>query len=186
MLKMHRVVMMYSVLLAAGCAQMPAEMALDSRVYSADNAGVVVGALLNAGPYGTWLEFRNVHTGKSFGWGAKDYYSAWLPAGDYEVSSLGSRSGTLGAFGDPLRFTVQQGKINYLGELVNGCPYPAAPTALYGLKDCGPLALGTCSVPRSSVGLCVVDRQKQSLRTFLKQHPRYTVLPVHAALMGTR
>ncbi|OLS62694.1 hypothetical protein [Pseudomonas putida] len=186
MLKMHRALMLCSVLLIASCAQMPEEMALDSKVYSANNAGLVTGALADTGPYGTWLEFRDVRTGKSFGWAAKGYYSAWLPAGDYEVSGLGSRAGALGAFGDPLRFTVEQGKVNYLGELVNGCPYPAVPTARYGLKNCGALALGTCSVPRPSIGLCVVDRQKQAMRVFLKEHPGYTGLPVRTALMGVR
>ena len=33
--------------LMAGCAQMPEEMALDSKVSSAQNAGLVVGALVN-------------------------------------------------------------------------------------------------------------------------------------------
>lgn len=89
----------------------------------------------------------------------------------------------MGAFGDPLRFTVQQGKINYLGELVNGCPHPAVPAAFYGVKDCGPLALATCSVPRPSVGLCVVDRQRQSMCIFLKAHPGYSNLPVRKGLM---
>ncbi|QXI40763.1 hypothetical protein [Pseudomonas xantholysinigenes] len=186
MFTLYRAPWVCLLLLGAGCAQMPAEMALDSPVYSASNAGLVVGSLNGAGPYGTWLEFRDEHSAKTFGWAAKDYYSAWLPAGTYQVSSLGSRRGTMGAFGQPLRFTVQAGQINYLGELVNDCSYPVQPTAYYGVMACGPLALGTCTVPRASVGLCVVDRQKQALRTFLKAQPRFAELPVRPALMGTR
>ncbi|WP_231570157.1 MULTISPECIES: hypothetical protein [Pseudomonas] len=163
---------------------MPEEMGLDSKVYSEKNAGLVVGAMVNSGPYGTWLEFRNIKTDKRFGWGAKDYYSVWLPAGEYEVSSLGSRRGVMDPYSSPLRFSVAQGQLNYVGELVYGCPSESRPAALYGVRNCGLLALGSCSVPSPSVGVCTVDRQQQTLRRFLKMHPEFADMPVRSAVMG--
>lgn len=167
----------------AGCAQLPEEMALTSKTYSAQNAGLVVGALVSDGPYGTWLQFSDINTGKTYGWGAKDYYSVWLPAGDYQVSELGARRGVMGPFAAPLRFRVQNGVINYVGELVYGCPRYPAPTAYYGVKNCGLLALATCTVPNADVGMCVVDRQPQALKRFLRANPAYTNMPINPALM---
>lgn len=69
---------------------MPAEMSLDSSPRSARDAGLIVGSLVDSGPYGTWIGFRHLQTGQVMGWGAKDLYSAWLPAGDYEVQEMGS------------------------------------------------------------------------------------------------
>lgn len=172
--------------LLAGCSSMPAEMALDSKVYSAQNAGLVVGALIEGGPYGTWLEFHDINTGKDYGWGAKNYYSAWLPAGEYEVKALGSRRGVMGPYSTPLRFNVKQGEINYLGEMVYDCQSPARPTALYGVQNCGFLALGTCSIPNASAGICVVNRQAQAIRAFLKKNPDHAHMPVRTSVMSTR
>ncbi|QLF94222.1 hypothetical protein HW090_13865 [Pseudomonas sp. ABC1] len=168
----------------AGCSSMPEEMSLGSKVYSERNAGLVVGAMVGSGPYGTWLEFREINTDKRFGWAVKDYYSAWLPAGEYEVSSLGSRRGVMGPYSGSLRFSVKQGEVNYLGELVYGCAAESRPAALYGVMNCGFLALGSCSVPSPSVGVCMVDRQEQALRIFLKAHPEYADLPVRSSTMG--
>ncbi|WP_024694854.1 hypothetical protein [Pseudomonas syringae] len=170
--------------LLAGCATMPTAMTLDSTVYNVHNAGVVVGALIEGGPYGTYLEFRDTRSGKTYGWGARDDYSAWLPAGEYEVSRLGHRRGVMGAFSKPLRFTVNQGQLNYLGELVYGCSSIELPTAVYGVMDCGLLALGECTVPRGSINVCVVDRQLPALKHFLRQHPELASLPVHNAIMS--
>lgn len=186
MLKTRRILASCFIGLLAGCASMPEEMTLDSKVNSAQNAGLVVGALINGGPYGTWLEFRDTRTGKSYGWGAKDYYSAWLPAGEYEVYKLGSRRGVMGAFSKPLRFTVKQGDINYLGEMLYGCPLDARPMALYGVMNCGFLALGNCSVPSPTQSLCVVDRQEQAVRSFLRKNSKYTGMPVRSSLMSAR
>ncbi|NVZ71754.1 hypothetical protein [Pseudomonas costantinii] len=172
--------------LVSGCSSLPPEMALDSKVYSVENAGIVLGALVDGGPYGTWLSFRDVDTGKEYGWGPKDYYSAWLPAGTYEMTDLGSRRGVMGPYSKPLRFTVTKGQINYLGEMTYGCPLAAHPAALYGVKNCGVLALATCTVDYPSIGVCVVDRQEQSVRTFVKQYPQFSELPVKPAVMSTR
>lgn len=166
-----------------GCATMPDEIKLDSTVYSAQNAGLVVGAMADSGPYGTWIEFLNLDTGKSFGWGVQDYYSAWLPPGSYEVHSMGSRRGVMGPYSRPLRFSVKPGVINYLGEMTYGCSARAQPEALYGVKSCGFLALFTCSVPSPTVGLCVEDRQEQGVRNFLKKNPEYATLPVRSSVM---
>ena len=167
-----------------GCATMPDEIRLDSAVYSADNAGLVTGALAEGGPYGTWIEFLNLDTGKSVGWGAQNYYTAWLPPGHYEVHSLGSRRGVMGPYSSPLRFTVQQGAINYLGEMTYGCSSLVRPDAVYGVKDCGFLALFSCDVPAPSIGVCVEDRQEQSVRRLLKKNPEYAHLPVRSAVMS--
>ncbi|WP_434157808.1 hypothetical protein [Stutzerimonas stutzeri] len=164
---------------------MPTEMQLDSPVSSSKNSGMVVGALVGGGPYGTYLEFRHLATGKVYGWGAKDYYSAWLPAGEYEVSQLGARQGVMGPYSAPLHFDVEQGSINYLGEMIYGCRPPSRPAALYGVKYCGFLALGTCTVSYPSVGICVVDRKEQAVRTFLIQHPDYASMPVRPAVMSS-
>lgn len=43
--------------LLAGCSSMPAEMALNSPVYNAQNAGLVVGALLEGAPTEPTLSF---------------------------------------------------------------------------------------------------------------------------------
>lgn len=184
---MHRLLVGCVMGLIAGCAQMPEDMTLDSKVNSAQNAGLVVGALVNndGGAFGTWLEFRDTRTGKSYGWGAKDYYSAWLPAGDYELYKVGARRGVMGAFGKPLRFTVKQGDINYLGEILYGCPLDARPTAFYGVMNCGFLALGNCSVPSPTASLCVVDRQEQVIKNFLRKNPGYADMPVRSSLMST-
>lgn len=170
--------------LLTGCSSMPTEIALGSKVYSAQNAGLVVGALIEGGPYGTWLEFREINTDKNYGWGAKDYYSAWLPAGEYEVQALGSRRGVMGPYSSPLRFNVKQGEINYLGEMVYDCQSPARPTALYGVQSCGFLAMGKCSVPHPTAGVCVVNRQEQTIRTFLKKHPDHADMPVRSSVMS--
>jgi len=168
----------------AGCSSLPPEMALDSPVYNAKNAGLVVGTLIEGGPYGTYLEFRDNKTDKTYGWGPKDDYSAWLPAGDYEVSRLGHRRGVMGAYSKPLRFTVTQGQINYLGELVYGCSSVSQPAAVYGVMNCGLLAPGTCTVPSPSINVCVVDRQDQAIKHFVQQHPEQSQLAVHSALMS--
>lgn len=169
-----------------GCSSLPAEMALNSPVYDEKNAGLVVGALLEGGPCGTYLEFRDTKSNQTYGWGPKDDYAAWLPAGDYEVSGLGNRQGLMGAYSKPSRFTVTQGQLNYLGEMVYGCSAVAQPVAVYGVKNCGFLALGECSVPRPSVNVCVVDRQDQAIRHFLQEHPERQALPVHNAVMSRR
>ncbi|MGE8496073.1 MAG: hypothetical protein ACN6O6_01085 [Pseudomonas sp.] len=184
MVKLHGLLAICLAGALAGCASMPEEMALDSTVHSEANAGLVVGALIEGGPYGTWLEFRDINTGKTYGWGAKNYYSAWLPAGEYEVSSLGSRRGVMGPYLKPLRFSVTQGQINYLGELVYGCPSSSRPDAVYGVKNCGFLALGSCSVPSPDVSICIVNRQEQAVRSFLLKNPDRADLPVRASLMG--
>ncbi|MBD1553111.1 hypothetical protein [Pseudomonas typographi] len=172
--------------LLAGCTPMPTSMALDSTAYNAQNAGLVVGALIEGGLYGTYLEFRDTSNGKTYGWGAQDDYSAWLPAGEYEVSRLGNRQGVMGAYSRPLRFTVKQGQLNYLGEMVYGCPTVAQPAAVYGVMSCGFLALGECTVPYASINVCVVDRQDQALKYFLQQHPERASLPVHSEVMSQR
>jgi hypothetical protein len=184
MLNSHHLFAMGLAALLAGCSTLPPSMALDSKEYNAQNAGLVVGSLIEGGPYGTWLEFRDIKTGKTFGWGPKDDYSAWLPAGEYEVSSLGHRRGTMGPYSKPLRFTVTQGQINYLGEMVYACSSVAQPAATYGVKNCGFLAAGECTVPRADVYVCVEDRQGQAIKHFLQQHPEQSGLPVHNALMS--
>jgi hypothetical protein len=186
MLKSHHIFAIGLAGLLAGCSSMPAPMALDSTVYNEQNAGLVVGALIQDGPYGTYLEFRDITSDKTYGWGAKDDYSAWLPAGEYEVSRLGHRRGVMGAYSKPLRFTVTQGKLNYLGEMVYGCSAVAQPVAMYGVMNCGFLALGECTVPHASVNVCVVDRQDQAIKHFLQQHPDKSLLPVHNAIMSRR
>lgn len=170
--------------LLVGCAPMPAEMSLDSSPRSARDAGLIVGSLVDGGPYGTWIGFRHLQTGQAMGWGAKDLYSAWLPAGDYEVQEMGSRRGTMGPFGAPLRFTVKQGEINYLGELLYNCPEPIESAARYGVMQCGLFALGTCKVTYASARICIVNRQESALRSFLKEHPEHSALPVRSALMS--
>lgn len=172
--------------LLAGCAPMPTSMALDSTVYNAQNAGLVVGELLEGAPYGTFLKFRDTNTGKTYGWSAQDDYSAWLPAGEYEVSRLGHRRGVMGAYSKPLRFSVKQGQINYLGEMVYGCPALAQPAAVYGVINCGFLAMGECTVPGPTINVCVLDRQDQALKRFLQQHPERASLPVRNAVMSIR
>lgn len=172
--------------LLAGCSTLPKDNALNSSVYNAQNAGLVVGTLIEGGPYGTYLEFRDIKGGKTYGWGPKDDYSAWLPAGDYEVSRLGHRRGVMGAYSKPLRFSVTNGQINYLGEMVYGCSDVAQPVAVYGVMYCGFLALAECTVPSPSVNICVVDRQDQAIKRFLQQHPEYAPLPVHEAVMMRR
>ncbi|WP_085600169.1 MULTISPECIES: hypothetical protein [unclassified Pseudomonas] len=172
--------------LMSACSALPPEMALDSKVYCAENAGLVLGALIEGGPYGTWISFRDVNSGKTYGWAPKDYYSAWLPAGTYEVNDLGSRRGLMGPYSKPLRFTVANGQLNYLGEMTYGCPVAAHPAAVYGVKNCGFLALGTCTVDRPSIAICVTDRQEQAVRTFVKQHPQYSRLPVRPTVMSTQ
>ncbi|WP_259755455.1 hypothetical protein [Pseudomonas sp. GCEP-101] len=186
MLDMHRILMGCLMGLLAGCAQMPEDMALDSKVSSERNAGLVVGALVNpdGGNFGTWLEFRDVRTGKRYGWAAEGYFSAWLPPGDYEVSSIGSRRGVMGPFSKPLQFTVKQGDINYLGEILYGCPLDARPAAYYGVMNCGFLALGNCTVPLPTRSFCVVDRQESVVRSFLLKNPRYAGMPARSALMS--
>ena len=186
MFKMRLCLVVCLSVLITGCSSMPAEVALDSKAYSAENAGLVVGALIEGGPYGTWLEFRDVNTAKTYGWAAKDYYSAWLPAGVYEVSRLGSRRGAMAAYSKPLRISVKQGYINYLGEMTYGCPLLAQPEALYGVMSCGFLALGRCSVPSPSAGICIADRQQQAIRHFLKTHPEYAEMSVHSSVLSTR
>jgi hypothetical protein len=57
--------------LLAGCSPMPASLALDSPVYNAQNAGLVTGTLIGGGPYGTYLEFRNMTRNQVYGWGAR-------------------------------------------------------------------------------------------------------------------
>lgn len=184
MIRTHQLLAICLAGLMTGCASMPTEMALESKVYSAQNAGLVVGALTEAGPYGTWLEFRNIETGQSYGWGAKDYYSAWLPSGEYEVHRLGSRRGVMAAYSKPLRFTVNQGDINYLGEMIYGCPLAARPAALYGIRNCGLLALGECSVPSPTRSICVVNRQEQTIRNFLKRNPEFSSMPIRSSVMS--
>ena len=183
MFKVRQLVVVWFVALLAGCAAVPPEIALDSKVYSAENAGLVVGSFVQAGPYGTWMDFRNVNTGKQYGWGAKDYYSVWLPSGDYEVDQLGARQGVMGAYSAPLRFTVKAGEINYLGELVYGCPPSPRPTALYGVRNCGLLALGTCTVPFASEAICIVDREEQAVKRFLKSNPAFSNMTTRSSLM---
>ncbi|MDO7928880.1 hypothetical protein Q6A51_19000 [Pseudomonas sp. KFB-139] len=186
MLKLRQLLAVCFVGSLAGCASMPDEMKLDSKVYSAQNAGLVVGTFIQEGAFGTWLGFRDVNTGKNYGWGAKDYYSAWLPAGEYEVSRMGARRGVMGAYSKPLRFTVKQGEINYLGEMVYGCPSSSPTAALYGVMSCGFLALGECTVPYPTERICVVDRQEQATRILLKQNPEYSNLPVRGSVMSVR
>ena len=183
MFRVRQLLIVCFVLLLAGCASVPPEIALDSKVNSAQNAGLVVGSFIQGGPYGTWMNFRNVDTDKSYGWGAKDYYSVWLPAGEYEVTQLGARRGVMGPYSAPLRFTVKTGVINYLGELVYDCPSYPAPTALYGVMNCGFLALGKCTVPHANSGICIVDREEQALRSFLKSNPTYSNMSTRSSLM---
>ncbi|MDU8498113.1 hypothetical protein RYB01_02830 [Pseudomonas syringae] len=172
--------------LMAGCSSIPSETALNSTTYSAQNAGLIVGALVNGEGYGTWFELRNTDTGKTYGWAARDYYSAWLPAGNYELQRLGGRRGVLGAYARPLHFSVKQGALNYLGELVYDCPLDAWPSTQYGPVNCGFLALGECSVPYSSVKTCMVDRQEQAVRSFIRKNPEYSNMPVRSAVMVGR
>ncbi|WP_245586752.1 hypothetical protein [Pseudomonas cremoricolorata] len=180
---MFRIMALGYIGLLASCATLPPEMALESTKYNQDNAGLVVGSLTGGGPYGTFLQLRNIASGELHGWGQKDDYAAWLPAGEYEVSRLGSRRGSMGPYSQPLRFSVKQGQINYVGEMVYGCSRYGQPAAVYGVLDCGLLALGTCDVPNPSVNICVVDRQSQALDYFQQQHPQQPVLSVRSALM---
>ncbi|AHZ77140.1 hypothetical protein DW66_2629 [Pseudomonas putida] len=146
----------------------------------------MIGALIGGGPYGTYLEFQDINSHKTYGWGPKDDYSAWLPAGEYEVTRLGHRRGVMGPYSSPLRFTVNQGKLNYLGEMVYDCSSVAQPVALYGVMNCGFLALDECTVPHATVNVCVVDRQGQAIKHFMQQHPEQSRLPVQNAVMSLR
>lgn len=173
-----------SVLLATACSNNPPPAnALGSAVYSQANAGLVLGAIARGGPYGTGISFKHLPTGQLFSWSIKDYYSAWLPAGEYEVESLGSRAGSLGPYDKSLHFTVKQGQLNYVGELGYGCAYKASPAAEYGVRYCGLLGLGSCSVSYPHMPLCVTDRAAVSVRNFIGLHPQYADLPVTTALM---
>lgn len=167
----------------ASCASVPSEIDLDSQVYNAENAGLAVGSLTGSGPYGTWLEFREVESGKSYGWGAKDDYAVWLPPGKYEVYKLGARQGVMGAFSAPLTFSLEVGAVNYLGELVYGCPAVLRPEAMYGVMDCGFLAAGNCTVPAPSEAICIVDRQIQAVDHLFKKTPALSVMNIRPAVM---
>lgn len=180
---MFRIAALAGMGLLAGCASLPPDMAVDSPVYNQANAGLVVGSLSNGGPYGTFLEFRNLASGALHGWGPKDDYAVWLPAGEYEVAHIGNRRGVMGPYTRPLHFTVKQGQVNYVGEMVYDCSDLARPTAMYGVKYCGLLALGRCSVSSPDVNICVVDRQRQAIKYFQRQHPEQSSLPVHRAFM---
>lgn len=183
MLKLRQLSALCIVGLMVGCASMPDDMKLESKVYSAQNAGLVVGSFIQQGAFGTWIALHNIQSGKTYGWGAKDYYSAWLPAGEYEVTEMGARRGVMGPYSKPLRFTVKQGEINYLGEMIYGCEMLSPAAAVYGVKDCGFLALGNCSVPYPTERICIVDRQAQATKVFLKQNPQYGNLPIRGSVM---
>jgi hypothetical protein len=68
--------------------------------------------------------------------------------------------------------------------MVYACSSLAQPAATYGVKNCGFLAAGECTVPRADVYVCVEDRQGQAIKHFLQQHPEQSGLPVHNALMS--
>lgn len=178
-----RCVLGLSMVVIASCASVPSEIALGSRVYNAGNAGLAVGSLVGGGPYGTWLEFREVESGKSYGWGVKDEYAVWLPPGKYEVYKLGARQGVMGAFSAPLTFSIEVGAINYLGELVYGCPAVLRPEALYGVMDCGFLAAGQCTVPAPSEGICIADKQTQAVDHLLGKTPSLSAMDIRYAAM---
>nr|WP_298165778.1 hypothetical protein [uncultured Pseudomonas sp.] len=167
----------------ASCASVPPEIALGSRVYNAGNAGLAVGSLVGGGPYGTWLEFREVESGKSYGWGVKGEYAVWLPPGEYEVYKLGARQGVMGAFSEPLTFNIEIGAINYLGELIYGCPVVLRPEALYGVMDCGFLAAGQCTVPAPSEGICVSDKQTQAVDHLIGKTSSLSAMDIKSAVM---
>jgi len=184
MLHPHRsLFLVTAVTLLCACAGPRQRNAPTSDIYGPGNAGLVVGHLRNEGLLGTGLSFKNSSTDQRFGYtGARDF-SMWLPEGIYELSSVGSRAGTLGPFQTPLSFSVRKGAIAYVGTVSIGCLPPSPAVKWYGLLNCGLLALGTCTVPSAQVPMCVLDEKAQTIKVFFETYPSLATMPVDSALM---
>jgi hypothetical protein len=149
-----------------------------------ENTGVIVGRIADNGTFGTGISFTSVITGlKHSVLGAKEY-SIQLPEGEYELSGIGSRAGSLGAFKTPLTFKVISKQINYVGTVSVGCVTQSSIGAWYGVKNCGFLALSDkCTVAKAQVPMCVIDEQKDTISSFLAKNPAFASMPVVSASM---
>ena len=95
----------------------------------AENTGTVFGRVtlqrfFGLGTYnadatlGRGVLFRNIDTNKRIGVRGANYFILQLPQGTYEVSNLGSPAGPLLPKDEPFRFTVEKGRIKYIGAIV--------------------------------------------------------------------
>lgn len=184
-----------SLLLIAGCATEPPKIsnpsiATNSAAAAAastaqGNMGIIVGRMGgDSGTFGTGISFTSVATGQKYSiLGAKEY-SIQLPEGEYELSGIGARAGSLGAFQKPLTFNVSIKKVNYVGTVSIGCSAQSSIGAWYGVKNCGFLALNDkCTVAKAQVPMCVIDEQKDAIVSFLAKNPEFSSLPVVSAIM---
>jgi hypothetical protein len=170
-------------LVVTACAGPPKQYAIKSETYGLSNAGLVVGRIRDDSLFGKAIDFKNSTTGASFTYSGAAEFSMWLPEGDYEVSSIGSRGGSLGPFQKPLTFHVKKGVIAYVGTISYGCTQRSPAMKWYGLQNCGLLALGTCTVASAQVPMCVLDDNPQSIKSFLEQHAEFASVTVDSALM---
>jgi hypothetical protein len=97
---------------------------LDSKDYSFENAGLVVGRTLAVQGKGLSLEFHNIDTGAYhsttsglFGYTSFEYFAIWLPEGRYELDGIFAYNGGLGPASEALRFNVNIGRASYVGTL---------------------------------------------------------------------
>ncbi|MCL4457501.1 MAG: hypothetical protein M1406_08920 [Nitrospirae bacterium] len=102
---------------------------LKTEVGNTENTGIVFGRItlqrfFGLGAYnadasfGTGLSFKNKETGEHFGVSGANYFVLQLPEGTYAVVSMGSPAGYLAPKDEPFRFSVEKGKIKYIGAIV--------------------------------------------------------------------
>lgn len=194
MIKIYKIIALASCLLVIfGCATetprisnpTPASNTSVTTSATLGSTGVVVGRMGgDSGTFGTGISFTSLATGQKYSILGVKEYSIQLPEGEYELSGIGSRAGSLGAFKKPLTFNVASKKINYVGTVSIGCSTQSSIGAWYGVKNCGFLALSDkCTVAKAQVPMCVVDEQKDAIGSFLEKNPEFSSLPVVSATM---
>lgn len=102
---------------------------LKTEAIDTENTGIVFGRvtqqrffglfLYNAdASFGRGLAFKNRDTGKRFGVRGANNFVLQLPEGTYELASMGVPAGYLAPKDEPFRFSVEKGKIKYIGAIV--------------------------------------------------------------------
>lgn len=111
----------------SGCVT--SKYVLKTEASDTENTGIVFGRvtlqrIFGLGAYnadaslGRGLSFKNKETGERFGVSGANYFVLQLPEGTYEVVSMGSPAGYLAPKDAPFRFSVEKGKIKYIGAIV--------------------------------------------------------------------
>ena len=149
--------------------------------------------------YGVGISFKNIETNKSFGFGEANYFFLKLPAGTYELLSLGTTAGPIMHKDRGFVFTLKPNEVRYVGAVVGdrdllrrlkkkGIPEKEAYKEIVSHKEYGLAKRKTFGSSERVAGepflpLFVIDEREEAIPKFISEFPQYNQADIIIDLM---